>query len=149
MALGQRLVAVMAAGHPLAGRTTVRLRDCAGYPLALLDRTFAGRQIFDDRVAGVSARFDVRMEANSFELLCNYVAQTEAITLQIELGAMAEMLDERLAACPIDDRDSTHGSLVLGQLRGRNLPVAVAKFAEQLSRRLNDLRTMPNIAGKG
>ena len=138
MAVGQRLVAVMAVGHPLAGRTTVRLRECADYPLALLDRTFAGRQIFDDRAAAVSARFDV---------LRNYVAQTEAITLQIELGAMAEMLDERLAACPVDDRDATHGSLVLGQLRGRNLPVAAAKFAEQLSRRLDDLRTMPTIAG--
>ena len=149
IAVGQRLVAVMAASHPLVGRTTLRLRECADYPLALLDRTFAGRQIFDDRVSEVSARFDVRVEANSFEFLRNYVAQTEAITLQIELGAMAEMLDERLAACPIDDRDLTHGSLVLGQLRGRNLPVATAKFAEQLSRRLNDLQTLPTFRVNG
>lgn len=144
-AVGQRLVAVMAAGHPLAGRATLRLRECADYPLALLDRTFAGRQIFEERIAEGSARFDVRVEANSFEFLRNYVAQTQAITLQIELGAIMDMLDARLAARPIDDRDSTHGSLVLGQLRGRNLPVAAAKFADQLSRRLNDLRTMPTI----
>lgn len=146
IAVGQRLVAVMAADHPLAGRTTLRLRECAGYPLALFDRSFAGRQIFDDRIAEGSARFEVRVEANSFEFLRNYVAQTEAITLQIEIGAMAEMLDERLVARPIDDRDSAHGSLVLGQLRGRNLPVAAAKFAEQLSRRLNDLRTLPTVS---
>lgn len=85
------------------------------------------------------------MEANSFEFLRNYVAQTHAITLQIELGAMVDRLDATLVARPIDDRDSTHGSLVLGQLRGRNLPVAAAKFAEQLSRRLNQLRTLPTV----
>ena len=111
----------------------------------MLDRTFAGRQIFEDCIAEGSARFDVRVEANSFEFLRNYVAQTQAITLQIELGAMVGMLDARLAARPVDDRDAPHGSLVLGQLRGRNLPVAAAKFAEQLSRRLNDLRTTPTI----
>lgn len=149
MAVGQRLVAVMAVGHPLAGRTTLRLRECADYPLALLDRTFAGRQIFDDRIAEGSAQFNVRVEANSFEFLRNYVAQSQAITLQIELGAMVDTLDDRLAAHPIDDRDATHGSLVLGQLRGRNLPVSAAKFAEQLSRRLNDLRTLPTIAADG
>jgi hypothetical protein len=50
---------------------------------------------------------------------------------------------------PIDDRDGVHGPLVLGQLRGRNRPVAVAKFAEQLTRRLNELRTLPTIEADG
>ena len=122
---------------------TLRLRDCAGYPLALLGRSFAGRQIFDERVAEASARFDVRVEANSFEFLRTYVAQTTAITLQIEIGVVGNMPESRLVARPIDDRDLAHGHLVLGQLRGRNMPVAVAKFADQLSRRLHELRTMP------
>jgi hypothetical protein len=33
--------------------------------------------------------------------------------------------------------------LVLGQLKGRTLPLAAAKFAEQLARRLEDLRSLP------
>lgn len=144
-AVGQRLVAIMAASHPLAGRTTLRLRDCATFPLALLDRSFGGRQILDERIATGSTRFDIRVEANSFEFLRNYVAQTEAITLQIELGAMPEMLDSQTVSRPIDDVDQTHGSLVLGQLRGRNLPVAAAKFADQVMLRLEALRTMPTI----
>lgn len=36
-----------------------------------------------------------------------------------------------------------HGPLVLGQQRGRTLPVATAKFAEQLARRLDDARMKP------
>jgi hypothetical protein len=32
------------------------------------------------------------------------------------------------------------GRLILGQLRGRTLPVAAAKFADQIARRLDALR---------
>ena len=120
--VGQRLVAVMAAGHPLAGRSALRLRECAEYPLALLDRSFAGRQIVEERSALESVRFEVRVEANSFEFLRNYVAQTQAITVQMELGALAEALEPNIVAVPIDTRDSAHSPLVLGQLRGRSLP---------------------------
>jgi DNA-binding transcriptional LysR family regulator len=145
ISLGQRLVAVMAATHPLAAQATPRLRHCAAYPMALLNRSFAGRQIAEASIASSSVRFDVRLESDSFEFLRNYVAHTQAITLQIELGAMPEMLGPDLVCRPIDDRDLTHGSLVLGQLRGRNLPVAAAKFADQLTRRLDALRTLPTI----
>jgi len=141
--LGQRLVAIMASGHPLAARTSLRLRDCAAFPLALLDRSFAGRQIAEDAMASSSAAFDVRLEANSFEFLRSYVARTDAITLQIELGAMPDGTEPGLVMRPIDDRDGLHGALVLGQLRGRALPIAVAKFADQLTRTLDALRTMP------
>jgi len=148
MTLGQRLVAIMAAGHPLAARPSLRLRDCAAFPLALLDRSFAGRQMAEDAMAGSSAVFDVRLESNSFEFLRSYVARTNAITLQMELGAMPDRGETGLAMRPIDDRDGLHGALVLGQLRGRALPVAVAKFAGQLSRSLDALGTMP-MAGSG
>jgi DNA-binding transcriptional LysR family regulator len=137
----QRIIAIMAADHPLAARKTLRLRDCAAFPLALLDRSFAGRQIADGIMAQARTRFDIRVEANSFEFLRNYVARTQAITLQIELGALPDGLGDGLAARPLDEREQMHGSLVLGQLRGRNLPIAAARFADQLTRRLGALRT--------
>jgi DNA-binding transcriptional LysR family regulator len=113
-----------------------------------LDRSFAGRQIADGIMATGSAHFDIRVEANSFEFLRNYVANTRAVTLQIELGALPDMLGDGLIARPIDDREQMHGSLVFGQLRGRNLPVAAARFADQLTRRLDALRIIP-AAGAG
>ncbi|HBK07591.1 MAG TPA: LysR family transcriptional regulator [Acetobacteraceae bacterium] len=143
MAIGQRLMAIMAADHPLASRDTLRLRDCADYPLALLDRGFGGREIADRIMDAGSVRFDIGVEANSSEFLRNYVAHTRAITLQIELGALPDLLGPGLKALPIDDRDEMHGSLVLGQLRGRNLPVAAARFADQVTRRLDRMRTLP------
>jgi DNA-binding transcriptional LysR family regulator len=143
IAIGQRLMAIMAVDHPLASCGSLRLRDCATFPLALLDRGFAGRQIADDIIGAGSALFDVRVEANSAEFLRNYVARTRAITLQIELGALPDMLGDDLIARPIDDREQMKGLLVLGQLRGRNLPIAAAGFADQLTRRLDAMRTTP------
>src|SRR6478752_3619715 len=51
MALEQRLVALLPAGHPLARRKTVRLRDCATYPMALPGRAIGGRQLLEEVAA--------------------------------------------------------------------------------------------------
>ena len=48
MTLEQRLVALMAADHPLAKRPAIRLRDCAAYPVALPERSIGGRQLLDE-----------------------------------------------------------------------------------------------------
>jgi DNA-binding transcriptional LysR family regulator len=146
-AVPQRLMAIMAADHPLAARDVLRLRDCAAFPLALLDTGFAGRQIADAIIGGGSAGFDIRVEANSAEFLRVYVSRTQAITLQIEIGAVPDMLGEVLVARPIDDQDQMHGSLVLGQLRGRDLPIAAARFADQLIRRLDVLQAVSMVPG--
>ena len=129
---------IMAAGHPLAARPVLRLRDCAAFPAALPDRSFGARQILDARMAGHSAKLRVALEANSFELLRQFVRHGEAITFQIAIGAPTD--DPGLAVRPIDDRDLAHGPLVLGQLKGRTLPVAAAKFAERLAERLDAAR---------
>jgi DNA-binding transcriptional LysR family regulator len=145
MAVGQRMMAIFAAGHPLERFETIRLRDCAAYPMALADRSFSGRRIVDDIMAASSIKFDVQLETNSFELLRNYVRLGEAVTLQIEIGAPRDMTEPGLIVRALDDKDLAHGSLVLGQLKGRTLPVAVAKFADQVARRMDALRTLPTL----
>jgi DNA-binding transcriptional LysR family regulator len=144
--LGQGLVAVMAADHPLAAKDSVRLRECADYGIALPDVSFGGRQIIDDRLAGSSTKLNVVMEANSFDVLSGFVAGTDAITFQIDIGATGWRKDPQLAVRPVSDADRTFGPLVLGQLRGRGLPLATAKFAEQLARRLDERRTLPILS---
>lgn len=66
MSLEQRLVAVMSVDHPLAGRRTIRLRDCAAHPVALPERSIGGRQLLDE----VSARSGLTFKlAAEFELV--------------------------------------------------------------------------------
>lgn len=133
----QRVVAIMSAEHPLAGKPTLRLRDCAAYPLALPERSYGGRQLLEEATARSSFRFEPVVESNSFEFLRNYVRFERAITFQIEVGAPASLKERHgLVARPIDPRDMASARLAMGQLRGRALPVAAAKFAEQLGRRL-------------
>jgi len=134
MCLPQRLVALMAADHPLAGKRTVRLRDCAAYPVALAERSIGGRQLLDEVAARAGLRFEIVVESNSFEFLRYYIARERAISFQIRIGAPAAHSD--VVAREIDDRDVPQADLVLGHIRGRNLPIATAIFAESLIRRL-------------
>jgi len=145
ISIGQGLVAIMAADHPLAACETVRLRQCAEYQVAMPDSSFGGREIVEDRLATSSSKLDIAIEANSFDLLVELVAASDLITFQIDMGTVLWQKDPRLAVRRVSDLDRTYGPLVLGQLKGRPLPLAAAKFAEQLSRRLNDARSLPTI----
>lgn len=133
----QRVMAIMQAQHPLAGQEGLRLRDCAGYPLALPDRSYSGRQLLEEATARSSYRLEPAVESNSFEFLRNFVRNELAITFQIEIGAPPQDRERYgLVAKPIDPRDIQSARIAIGQLRGRALPVATAKFAERLGSRL-------------
>ena len=140
MTLEQRLVAVMHAKHPLGAKKTLRLRDCTAYPVALVERGFGGRQLLDEFCARSNLRFRIAAESNSFELLRSLVGYGEVISFQIQIGAPAANNKLGMITREIDDRDVPRANLVLGQLRGRNLPVPTAVFADQLARSLNGMR---------
>jgi DNA-binding transcriptional LysR family regulator len=147
LTIGQRLVAVFASNHPLAGEKSLRLRQCALYDVALPEGSFGGREILENQLATSSSKLNIVFEANSFEMLGDFVASTQAITFQIEIGALGWMQDPRFAVRPISELDGAYGPLVLGQFKGRTLSVAVASFAEQVSRKMESMRTLP-MAGK-
>jgi DNA-binding transcriptional LysR family regulator len=141
--LGQRLVAIMRRDHPLAQHDVLRLRDCAGYPVALPTGDSGVRRILDDLLATTSAKLSVDLQSNSFELLHSLALGDRVISFQVETGAAQPEQSHVLVSRPLSDLDGAHGPLVLCQHRGRSLTVAAAKFAEQLSRRMADLRSLP------
>lgn len=149
LSIGQRLCAVMARDHPLAGRAPLRLRDCTAHPLALPTTDYGARRILDAWAARRGTALDLALESDSFELLRHYVRSARAVTFQIEIGALPSGAAEGLVAIPVDDRDLAHGPLVLAQLRGRALPVAAAAFAEHLARALDGRRTTPMLEDTG
>jgi DNA-binding transcriptional LysR family regulator len=144
MTLEQRLVAIMHARHPLAEKQTLRLRDCTRYPVAVAMRGFGGRELLDEFCARTGLRFQIAAESNSFELLRGLVGYRELITFQIKIGAPAHDNKLGMVIREIDDRDVPRANLVLGQLRGRNLPVPAAVFANQLTRSLDAARKASN-----
>jgi LysR substrate binding domain len=140
MTLEQRIVAVMSAAHPLASRRTVRLRDCANYPVALPERSIGGRQLLDEVSARSGLTFKLAAESNSFELLRGLVTHANLISFQIRIGTPPENNKLGLVTRDIDDRDVPRANLVLGQLRARNLPIPAAVFVERLARALEAMR---------
>ena len=136
----QRLVAIIRSDHPLAAKKMLRLSECVGYPAALPDRTLGGRQILDEIAARRDLRFNMVAESNSFEMLRGLVFRCNMISFQIEIGAPSGDLGKGLVGRPVDTRDVPAADLVLCQLRGRNLPVAAATFAEMLAKSLNEMK---------
>ncbi len=136
MTLPQRVVALLPADHPLAARPSVRLADCASYPLALSERTTGGRQMIEERISRSGLRFSVVAQSNSFELLRGLVVHCGFISFQIEVGAQERAMPSGIVVRPVDARDLPPADLVLGQMRGRSLPLAGAQFAEHLTRAL-------------
>jgi DNA-binding transcriptional LysR family regulator len=134
--LPQRMVALLPAEHPLAGRQRLRLRDCVQYPMALPDRALGGRQLLEDYAAHAGLSFDVGAESNSFEFLRGCVQRAGLISFQIEIGAPADSDRSAIVVRPVDSRDMPRANLVLAQLRRRSLPLAAAQFAEHLRQAL-------------
>ncbi len=137
--LEQRLVALMAKGHPLATKRKVRLRDCAAYPVALAEHSIGGRQLLEDAMMRSGLKFKIAAESNSFEMLRGLVIHAGVISFQIRIGTMPEGNKLGIVARDIDDRDIPNANLVFGRLRDRNLPVATAVFAERV---IASLKTM-------
>ena len=129
--LEQKLVAVMHRDHPLAKSASgLRLRDCAGYPMALSDRATGGRQMLERFLVGRSVKLQPLVESNSFEFLRNYVKYEQAITFQIAIGAVTG--GSELVVRDIEDRGFPRGQLVLARLAARRLPIIAHAFAEHL-----------------
>ena len=124
------LCAVMSADHPLAGVGAVRLRDCLAYPIAMPDRSLAIRHLLDTAIARASLPVSVALESGSLEFLCNYARREHVISFQI-LGGIPNH-GSGLIARDIHRRDLDPAQVILGQLRGRSLSVAAAKFVDQI-----------------
>lgn len=134
----QPVHAVMAPGHPLAVLDTVRLADCAPHPLAMPTASYGVRNLLDLALRRSSVDLRPAIESDSFEFLRRYPAQEGLVAFQIPIGLPVGEGVDGIVSRRLDKRDVPEGLLYLGQLRGRTLPVASAKFASQLERALID-----------
>lgn len=132
--LPQKLVALLPERHALAGKGPLRLRDCVRHPMALPERPLGARVLLEEFAGRAGIRIAPAVESNSFEMLRGCVRHAGLISFQIEAGVVKAI--DGIVARPIDERDAPPADLILGQLRGRNLPVAAAFFAEMFAEQL-------------
>lgn len=131
---------IMRADHPLAQEKEVRLRQCLDFPHVLPMAHYAVRHLLEQALAGGARKLKPILESDSFDLMRHYVQHEDCLSFQVPVGLRLPR-ESGLVSRPIAPRDMRPGILLLGQLRGRTLPVASAKFAEELSRSL--LKTFP------
>ncbi len=139
----QQLHCIMAADHPLAEKAAIRLRDCSGQA-AVLPRGDAGvRQLLNVGLISRNTELDIVAESNNQEFLHNYLTQEPAISFQIPIALPPGMIESisgvnNVVARPVELGDVPAGILHVGQLKGRVLPVAAAKFLDTITTELSN-----------
>lgn len=138
-ALEQPLHAVMRAEHPLAAKETVRLRDVLAFPHVAPSEKYAVRVLLENGARrSTSVSVNPMVESESFDFMRHYAEWEDLIGFQFPIGLKTGK-EDGLVSRPLDQNDVAPGNLFLGQLRGRTLPVASARFIHKLSRSLQTL----------
>ncbi|AXS40451.1 LysR family transcriptional regulator [Breoghania sp. L-A4] len=131
----QPVYIVIAADHPLAEKKTIRLRDCLDHNHVLPAAPYGVRHLLEIAAKGSSRSLSPIVETDSFDLIRHYVIHEKAVGFQIPIG-LEEKPDRSVIFREISTRDVPIGHLLLGQMKGRTLPVASARFANQLTNSL-------------
>lgn len=135
-AIRQPIHAVMRPDNPLAAKPELRLRDCLAQPHVSPGPRYGVRLLLDTAAKKTTyGRLRPLAESESFDFMRHYVLHENAISFQFPIGLDLSGAQGYIAR-PLSERDVDPGNLLLGQLRGRTLPVASARFMQQLSQAL-------------
>jgi DNA-binding transcriptional LysR family regulator len=95
--------AIVARGHPLAGRTTVTVADCLDYPLVLPTKGLSIRDALDTAFAAAGLIPRSFVEANLLRFMATLALQGRFIAFQTRLGIARQLADGSLAFVPLAD----------------------------------------------
>jgi len=135
----QSLCALMVADHPLASSTSLRLRDCHGYPIALGHSSLAGRMLIERALAQTSFRIEAGLVSNSVEAMKAFARLNRGICFQFRNPGRGVVPPGDMVAVPLFDPPLARAQLLLATRRDRVLPIAAAAFVEQLEATLRSL----------
>jgi LysR family cyn operon transcriptional activator len=131
----EELVAVTAADRPLARRKTLRIRDLATEPLALLAPRYCTRQLIDRAFATARVQPVVKVEMNSIESLLATVRQTSLTSILPTLALCRQ--ENGLQAVRLIG-PTPRRSVGLLWRRGSHRPAAAEVFAALTARILRE-----------
>lgn len=127
----QPVCALFRAEDPLAEKTDLRLRDCLSKPLVMPSTAYGVRHLLELGAKKIGRTLSPMVETESFELIRHYVIHEDSVGFQIPIG-LDTGRQESIAFRPVSKKDVPVGQLLLGQMKGRVLPVVSSRFADQL-----------------
>ncbi len=128
----QPLHCIMHSEHALAQRKSIRLAEAMEHELLLPPRGDGVREILESATRRRGINCHPVVESNDPALLEQIAADGGGISFGIPIGVDQSTFRQSLIAIPLDARDVKPGFLFVGQLRMRTLPVAAAKFVEEI-----------------
>lgn len=132
-AISQPIHVIMKADHPLAELDEIRLRDALRFPHVAPSEKFAVRVLLEAAAQRtMSVKLNPMIESDSFDFMCHYSEWENMISFQFPIGLDMKRVPG-LIARPLAKKDVEPGNLLLGQQRGRTLPVASARFMRELA----------------
>jgi DNA-binding transcriptional LysR family regulator len=124
--------ALMRAGHPLAGRDILYLKDCQDYPAVLAQEQLAARALVDSTLSATSLQMHPVLVTNMFELMKKFVLQSEAISFQFQLNVTGQPGPDGVVAIKLADEQLVSAHLTLAVRRGRTLAPGAAVLVKRL-----------------
>jgi DNA-binding transcriptional LysR family regulator len=134
-----RLGAVVAASHPLARESSVRLSDCIAWPLIVGDESMSIHGIVHNAFAHANLPFHPQIVSNSVSLMKNLARRREGITFMTPVDIAEERHRGELVHVPIRDKVVKPQPLSLIYRRNSTLRPAVSRLAEEIKSALETL----------
>lgn len=131
---------VLNRGHPLAGRSKVKLQDLDGQPLVLLSAEFPLRQLLDRRLKELGVKPRIVMEMNSNEAVLSTVRSGPLATI-ITARALSEA--DNLIALPLHDPGLTRTAAIFWG-RGRYRSATACVLADMVRQAYTGTGAVPD-----
>ncbi|WP_326559741.1 LysR family transcriptional regulator [Micromonospora sp. NBC_01796] len=102
--ISERLVVTVPAGHPLASKRRVALRDLDAYPIVCMPVGTGLRTVFDQACAARGLRPTIALQASAADAIADLAAR--GLAVGILSNSMATRYTDRLVARTIDDLET-------------------------------------------
>ncbi len=126
------VLAVVAAGHPLAHKRQLSLAQALAYPLALPAPASTLRQLLDISCSRQGLHLEPVLTSTHLYPLVNYVASTHAVTFCGETALRQHLAGGAVRAVPLRDREMNERHFEVQSLAGRHLPDAARAFVNHV-----------------
>jgi DNA-binding transcriptional LysR family regulator len=124
-------------GHPLAGKRTVSLAECAEYPLILPDETQYLRGILDQMFHEVGVKPAPFLQTNSYTMMRDLVDDGLGIAIQTSMDDFSIRRHPNVVYVPLKESLARYSILACCVANSRRLPITANLFVEGLVGALN------------
>ncbi|MFT5510939.1 MAG: DNA-binding transcriptional LysR family regulator [Hyphomicrobiaceae bacterium] len=126
------VVVHMTEDHPLARKRILRLYECLEFPLLLPSASSGIRHLLEAAATRLGLKLTAAVQSNHQEFLWQQMRAEHCLSFRMPTNSPDEKNLQGVVASPLSTRDVPGGKLIAGQLRGRVLPVASARFMDQI-----------------